>query len=266
MSTTSTTHSSSACVPNAVQKPRAHMSAPSPTLTPASMSAPAPVRLAVFDLDGTLINGQSGQLFAYYLYKRDLLSHRDVLRLMWWATRYLFHLPYTEQEARAIIFGMLVGRPKQEVLELMRAFHDEMILPRYRARGLAEIKARKQEGCYTLLVSATFKGIADFAGAYLGVDHVIATDMACDEKGCYTKEVEGDVCAGEEKTKQACAWADAHLGPGAWVLAYAYGDHHSDKNLLATSEVPFAISPGFVLKHIARKYGWSIENWKRSKR
>ena len=44
-------------------------------------------------------------------------------------------------------------------------------------------------------------------------------------------------------------------------LAYAYGDHHSDVDLLSRAKEAFAVCPGSTLRPIAKKRGWQILDW-----
>ena len=220
------------------------------------------VRLAVFDFDGTSISGQSGSLFSRYLFARGYLSISQALRLGWWGARYMLHLPQRQEEAREVIFDALDERSPEEISALMRSFHDEVLLPRYRPAAMAEVRKCKDEGCVTLLVSATFLDIAREAADHLGVDGLVATDMQVDAQGRYTGQVAGPVIAGPEKTRAVERWADEHVGPGRWVIAYAYGDHHSDEDLLSASQKPYAVSPGKTLKHAAKRRDWEVLDWK----
>ncbi len=76
-----------------------------------------------------------------------------------------------------------------------------------------------------------------------------------------------------EKWK-ACRWkeaknssvltreANARFGKGNWVLTHAYGDHHSDRTLLAAAQHPFAVTPDRPLRRTARNREWPILNWR----
>ena len=63
--------------------------------------------LAVFDYDGTCIDGQSGSLISTWLLKGGHLSARAVTGLTWWGIRYKFHLPYRQEHSRELIFDSL---------------------------------------------------------------------------------------------------------------------------------------------------------------
>lgn len=221
------------------------------------------VPVAVFDFDGTSIEGQSGTFFTHYLLTHDLISHWQVAKLIWWGTRYVLHLPHRQDEARELVFSDLGHRDPAEVEQIMRDFHDVELVPRYRPQALAEVRKRKEEGCITLLVSATFRGIADVAGEYMGVDGVVATVMERDATGHFTGFVEGDVVEGPAKVEAVRNWSDEHIGKGRWKLAYAYGDHHSDEELLEASEKCYAVCPGTVLERLAKKNDWEVLDWKK---
>jgi HAD superfamily hydrolase (TIGR01490 family) len=217
--------------------------------------------VAVFDFDGTIVDGQSGALFTTYLFRNHIMSLGRALRLGWWGVRYKLHLPYRQDEARELVFGALLGRPYDEVDALMVRFHDEVLLPRYRPQAVDEVARRSAEGNVTLLVSATFETIAQAAARTLGMDGVVATQMAHDAQGAYLGVVEGPVIAGAEKYRAVVRWCDERLGFGQWLLAYAYGDHHTDKDLLSHAQEPFAVCPGKTLHAIAKQHGWKILDW-----
>lgn len=219
------------------------------------------VRLAVFDFDGTCIDGQTGALFSYYLRKRGYVPFKNAVELAWWGIRYVFHLPHRQEAPRELIFQTLSHYSVDEVRKIMRNFHNDEIVPRYRPKALAEVKARKAEGCVTLLVSATFDGIASCAADYLGVDGYVATQMEKDQSGNFTGRVAGTVTQGDEKPRVVEQWANERYGEGGWVIAYAYGDHHTDQSMLSLAQHPIAVCPGRTLAKIARRKGWAIVDW-----
>lgn len=223
--------------------------------------AAAPVRLAVFDYDGTIIDGQSGSLFSRYLLMRGLISAKTAAGLAWWGTRYKLHLPYRQDESRELIFGDLCKLGREETLRILHDFHDTVLAPRYRVDAICEVMRRQEEGCATLLVSATFYEIARVAAEALGMTAPVATRMRLDAQGNYTSDVEGEVVAGEGKVRAVSSWADANIGAASWDIAYAYGDHFTDASLLECAEHPFAVCPGPSLKHLARGKGWPVLEW-----
>lgn len=218
--------------------------------------------IAVFDYDGTCIDGQSGSLIAAWLTRNGYLSPYSVVGLAWWGIRYKLHLPLRQERARELIFRDLGKRSPEEVDRIMVTFHDQVLRPRYRKIAIEEISRRKQEGCLTLLVSATFEPIAREAAKILGVDGFAATRMELDERGKYTGRVRDAVTEGSAKVNTAKALARTCANQKPCTLEYAYGDHHSDVELLARARHPFVVSPGPTLKREARRRRWPILNWK----
>ena len=89
-------------------------------------------QLAVFDYDGTCIDGQSGALFSLYLFRHNYLGVATGLRLGWWGARYKLHLPYRQDEAREVIFSALSHYSPEEIRQIMVDFHNEVLIERYR--------------------------------------------------------------------------------------------------------------------------------------
>ena len=217
--------------------------------------------VAVFDFDGTVIDGQSGWLISLYLNRKHLVSLSRAGRLIWWGVRYKLGLPHREEEARELVLGAVSHMKPEEVDQVMCDFHDEILLPLYRKQAVDEIHRREDEGCATLLLSATFQQIADRAAEYLSMTGAVATELERAEDGSYTGHVSGDVIEGEYKPVAAERWANEHYGEGAWRLAYAYGDHRSDAQLLEEADEAFAVCPKKALKPLAKKGGWTILDW-----
>lgn len=221
-----------------------------------------PVRIAAFDYDDTIISGQSGALIGLYLYRRHLLPYRVVLQLLGWGARYKLHLPHDQARARELVFTRLKTFDPNDVRVLMEDFHNQVLVPRVRADACNEIERRRQEGCYLLIVSASFSGVIKPACRYLDMDGYVATSMEVDGNGRYTGRVRGTVTEGMEKNAAIRRFADERFGKGGWELAYAYGDHHSDWPMLAAAKRAFAVDADTKLKRMAQLRGWDALEWK----
>ncbi|MEG2458699.1 MAG: HAD-IB family hydrolase [Eggerthellaceae bacterium] len=222
----------------------------------------APVPLAVYDFDGTSITGNSPVLLVAYMARRGMLKFSVLLRILLWAFAYKMRLPQNESSVRSLVFTAFVGRPKEEVDAFLREFYDARIAPRFRKSCDASMREHRARGHVVLIVSATFEPIIERAHEVHPFDYQISTRMAVDAKGNYTNEVAGNPVEGEEKPRVIAAFADELFGEGGWTLAYAYGDHHSDRPMLYAASEAFAVTPDWPLAHTARQLGWPILKWK----
>ena len=93
------------------------------------------------------------------------------------------------------------------------------------------------------------------------IQYAIATRMKVDFQGNYTNEVEGTPIEGPEKVVVLTRLCDELFGPGKWELAWAYGDHHSDRALLSAAREAFAVTPDRPLTRTANAEGYEILEW-----
>lgn len=93
-------------------------------------------------------------------------------------------------------------------------------------------------------VSATFEPIIAAAMERRPIQYAIATRMRVDFQGNYTDEVEGEPIEGPEKVVVLRRLCDELFGADGWELAWAYGDHHSDRAMLAAAKSAYAVTPG----------------------
>lgn len=218
-------------------------------------------RLAVFDFDGTSIAGNSPVLLVSHLMKHDLLRKRDVFRILLWATAYKLRLPQNEAAVRGLVFSAFEGRPATEVDAFLAEFYDERIAPLFRPEADAAMRAHAEAGETVLVVSATFEPIILRAREHHPFEHQISTRMVVAPDGTYTRQVEGLPVEGEEKLVAVRRFADERFGPGNWELAHAYGDHHSDRAVLAAAEHAHAVSPDRPLARTAKAMNWDVLDW-----
>lgn len=219
------------------------------------------MRLAVFDFDGTSITGNSPVLLVRYLMQKGLLKKRVITKIILWAFAYKFRLPQNEAWVRGLVFTAFLGKPKEEVDQFLRDFYDEVIDARFRPQADEAMQRHKDEGCDVLIISASFEPIVERAMEKHPFCHQISTRMKVDENGNYTCEVEGEPIEGEQKLIAITDYANALYGEGNWELAYAYGDHHSDRPLLRAATHSYAVSPDNPLERTAKKGDWEIVEW-----
>lgn len=218
------------------------------------------VRVAAFDFDGTSMDGNSPVQLFWYLSKKGMLSKVDATRISWWAIRYKLRLPQDEAWVRGMVFRAFEGKPVAEVDQFLYDFYDEEIAPRFRIAADAAMERHKMAGDVVLVISATFEPIVRRAMEFHPIDGQVSTRMQIKD-GLYTRKVDGKPVEGAEKLVAIKTWCDAQYGPENWELAYAYGDHHSDRPMLEAAQTAFAVDPDRPLSRTAKQKHWTILEW-----
>ncbi|WP_080798134.1 HAD family hydrolase [Arabiibacter massiliensis] len=218
-------------------------------------------RLAVFDFDGTSIEGNSPVLLVSHLMGERMLKKRILARILLWAAAYKLRLPQNEAAVRGLVFTAFEGKPAEEVDAFLARFYDERIAPVFRPEADAAMRAHAERGDTVVVISATFEPIILRAMEHHPFENQISTRMRIAPDGTYTREVEGRPVEGQEKLAAVKRFGDERFGPGNWVLDSAYGDHHSDRAVLSAAEHAYAVSPDRPLSRTARAQGWTVLDW-----
>lgn len=235
--------------------------ASSKDLSLGSFCSISPVRLAVFDFDGTSLRGDSPVLLVRYLCKRHLLNLRTIGKILLWALAYKFRLPQNESWVRGLVFSAFEGWPKEKVDQFLADFYDEKVAPRFRDEADRTMRKHADAGDVVIVVSATFEPILIQAQKQHPFDFQLSTKMRVLDNNTYSQEVDGACIEGDEKLIALTAFADKTFGRDKWIIASAYGDHHSDRAILGAAQQAFAVDPDKPLKRTARKMGWPILKW-----
>lgn len=219
------------------------------------------VRLAVFDFDGTCIEGNSPVMLVSYMNRRKMLRRSVVLRILLWAAAYKLRLPQDESGVRSLVFTAFEGKPAAEVDRFLATFYDECVAKRFRPSAHAAMRAHAEAGDVVVVISATFEPIILRAMEHHPFKNQISTRMHVASDGTYTRQVEGLPVEGEQKMAAVCSFGDEHYGSGNWELAYAYGDHHSDRAVLTAAEHARPVDPDRPLLRTARERHWTVLDW-----
>ncbi len=226
-----------------------------------TLTAAGKVPVAAFDFDGTCIRGNSPVLLVRYLARHRMLKPSVVARILGWAACYKARLPQNESWVRGLVFRAFAGRPVADVNGFLRDFYDQYIDGRFRPDAEAAMRAHEEEGHAVVCVSATFEPIVAAAMERHPIQYAIATRMKVDFQGNYTDQVEGEPIEGPAKVAVLTAFCNERFGEGKWELAWAYGDHHSDRSLLAAATHPCAVTPDRPLTRTANAEGYDILEW-----
>ncbi|WP_261428703.1 HAD family hydrolase [Xiamenia xianingshaonis] len=219
------------------------------------------VQLAVFDFDGTSISGNSPVMLVSHLARRRLLKPHTVFLILLWAFAYKCRLPQNQSWVRGLVFSAFEGWPVEKVNAFLAEFYDERVAERFRAEADAAMREHAEAGEVVVVVSATFEPILVRAKEQHPFDYQVSTRMRVLDDGTYSSQVDGKCVEGDQKLVALRAFADERFGKGKWEIACAYGDHHSDRAILAAARTPCVVDPDRPLRRTARRQGWTILHW-----
>lgn len=217
--------------------------------------APGGGAIAFFDLDGTLVVGQTQRLLVAFLRERGMVSRRFMAGVALWFVGYRLGVLKATDRARARGAELVAGRSVGEVTALMDVFADEVLRPRLHPGAVEALRGHQRRGDTVVIVSAALAPVVEALGRLLGVEDLAGTPLAV-SGGEYTGQLAGRAVYGPEKVRAARAYLTrGAVDPGR---CSAYADHETDVDLLELVGEPVAVSPRPALAAIARERGWRV--------
>jgi HAD superfamily hydrolase (TIGR01490 family) len=195
------------------------------------------MKIALFDFDGTLLRGNSWQLFFWWRLRQQ--PGRAPWLLLALALRAVRVVP--SRWLKEQVLAGLGGRTKEEVAAIGRAFAQAVLVPRLRAVGLREIAACRAGGCEPVLITGAFDFLVQPLAEAQGFHHWRATQLEFANGRC-TGRIQGCELIGSEKTVQLHELlAGLEIN---WAGSRAYGDEPADLPALALVGQPFYVRSG----------------------
>lgn len=211
--------------------------------------------LAIFDLDYTLLAGDSDHAWGEFLIERGLVEGEAYRAAN---DRYFAqYLAGTLDIREFLAFALApLARIERTTLDALHAeFLERRIRPMIAPGAPALLDKHRARGDTLVIVTSTNRFVTAPIARLLGVEHLIATDPE-EVDGRYTGRVAGTPCYREGKVERLREWTRAHgeTLAGSWC----YSDSHNDLPILSQAEYPVAVDPDPVLREEARRRGWPI--------
>ena len=214
-------------------------------------------RLTLFDLDHTLLSGDSDVLWIDFLMTQAVLDRAEfAARNADMEARYKAGTVGVQEFADFYV-GTLAGRTVAQWEPLRQAFLAEWIVPRIPPAAIALVNQHLDAGDLVVLTTATNRFITELTALYLGIEHLIATD--CEVKdGVFTGRTQGTLNMREGKVTRLGQWLAARGHALAHFSSTAYSDSINDLPLLKAVSRPVAVDPDPRLAAMARDAGWTV--------
>jgi HAD superfamily hydrolase (TIGR01490 family) len=217
--------------------------------------------LAVFDLDHTLLSGDSDVLWCEFMVAQGLLPASQL------ALNARMEADYRSGSVSVADFsqfyvGLLRGRSPADWAPWLTRFLHTQVLPRIPASARALVQQHRAAGHTLVLSTATNRVITTLTAQSLDIPHLIATEAALDH-GRYTGRTEGVLNMRDGKLQRLHAWLaarglDAGARQQALAAAHFYSDSANDLPLLCAVGHPVAVDPDDRLLAQAQAKAWPV--------
>ena len=215
--------------------------------------------LAIFDLDNTLIGGDSDFLWGEFLGEEGVVEAN--------AYRKKNEYFYQQYDLGTLdIYAWLefcleplTRYSMTELQELHHRFMIQKIEPILLDKAQNCINRHKERGDTVLVITASTSFVTAPIVKKYGINHLLATEPEI-KAGRYTGGVSGMPCFQSGKIDKLMPWLQKN--EETLTGSTFYSDSHNDLPLLELVDNPVAVNADKILTQIAEKKGWKVLNWR----
>lgn len=217
-----------------------------------------PAIAAFFDLDRTLLDVNSGFLWARHERQSGNISRWQFLRAAFWTILYHFSVIDIDT-ALAYAIRHYRGVSRDDIDRRTRAWFFAQVEPRLRAGGAAALQDHRDRGHLTVLLTNSSCFEAAAAAEAWSLDDWLANEFPVDARGVLLGTLTHPLCHGQGKVHYAEQWAQRH--DVDLDRSFFYTDSYSDIPMLERVGEPRVVSPDIRLRRAARQQGWPVLAW-----
>ena len=216
-----------------------------------------PVALAIFDLDNTLLGGDSDHAWGEYLVEKGIVDAEIYQQANDQFLNDYQNGQLNIQEYLEFALKPLANNDMASLNAWREDFLIQKIKPIMLPKALDLLKKHKDQGDFLLIITATNYFVTELIAKEFGVDDLIATvpEMINNK---YTGKVFGTPSFQEGKITRLHEWLKdkEHTIDGAFF----YSDSHNDIPLLELVDFPIAVDPDELLRQKSTLHGWPIQS------
>lgn len=215
------------------------------------------MKLALFDLDHTLLSGDSDVLWCSFLVQHGVLDRSLLERNADMEERYTAGT-VTPADFCNFYAATLTGHDATFWLPWRERFLQEVVRPRICADARALLQRHRDAGDTLVLTTATNRVVTAFTAADLGIEHLLATEVE-ERNGIYTGRIRDKPNMRRGKVERLQLWMAALSLPETMLKDTTfYSDSINDLPLLSVVGHPVAVDPDLRLESAARRHLWPI--------
>lgn len=220
------------------------------------------MKLVLFDLDHTLLSGDSDVLWCDFLIAQGVLETNTFsLRNADIEARYKNGTVGLEEFANFYV-GTLAGRTPESWEELRQKFLAQVIVPRIGCGAIELTNRYLDAGDLVVMTTATNRFITELTARHFGIQHLIATEPQLSH-GIFTGRCVGTLNMREGKVARLHDWLSVRGQQLHTLDSVAYSDSINDLPLLQAVNLAIAVDPDPQLRVEALRRGWDIVHLQR---
>lgn len=216
------------------------------------------MELVLFDLDNTLLSGDSDFEWAQFLISKGVLD-REVQE----ARNKAFYEQYKAGTLDIFEFldfqlAPLSRHPRAELDAWHREFMTRSITPMIGEPARALVRQHLDRGALVAVVTATNSFVTGPIVREFGIEHLVAT-IPAQEQGRFTGKPRGMPAFKAGKIERVDAWLESlGLYLGSFERSWFYSDSHNDLPLMGRVSDPVAVDPDETLLAHAERSNWPV--------
>ena len=219
---------------------------------------PAP-RLALFDLDHTLLSGDSDVLWCEFLMHEGVLDRAEFQPRNDEMARRYGEGTVSAEDFCDFYVSTLTGRTLDEWRPWCERFLNDVVAPLIPASAIELVESHRARGERLVLTTATNRLLTELTAARLGIADLLATEVELVDGLC-TGRTRDVLNMREGKVTRLRSWlVERGVDPdAAFASATFYSDSSNDLPLLQAVGHPVAVDPDAGLRRHAQAHGWRV--------
>jgi len=212
-------------------------------------------RIVFFDLDNTLIKGQSQQFLMKYLFKKRKVSFLFLVKIYILFFLWKISLLKDVIPIRKKVYRAFKDWDVNATKALISDFFESELKCLFYPEAMEILRQHMKNGDEVVLISGTINLLAEVIKNHIGIEYYISTVLE-EKNGRLTGEVSNLILYGENKVKVVKEFLEKH--GFSLENSYAYTDHISDLSFLKLVTYPNVVNPDKLLKRVAAINSWPI--------
>ncbi len=217
---------------------------------------------ALFDVDDSLLDGNAGTIFTWYLYSEKVMRPEMRSRIPRLIYDYARHR-LTEQDMVEAGSRCQQGLFADDIRAHAHACFERHLRKRITSGAIRQIRKHLLSGHFVAIASGSTQFVVDEVARHLRVHAAVGTRTRIVD-GRATGEIVPPVVFREGKRAAVEALLARHdLDPGR---SFLYSDSAADEPLFEAIGNPVVVNPRPPFREAARRRGWDIVEWKERNR